>query len=510
MEIPSHGLAAESLTALTESAAALNSSLDLDAVLQTIARSACTVTHAEAANVLLLDDRRTHFVVVAATGRRRDALLGRDFDKSLGIPGEVLRTAKPVNLPDVAKNRKFARELDDIGNSRTRCLIAAPMVHRAEVIGVIEVVNRWDQHPFDEVDEKVLQLFATFATLAAQNARAFEDLRLRFDALRDASARHAPMIGECPQLQEVLDLSRRVAPSNATVLITGESGTGKELAAKFIHSVSRRRGGAFIAVNCAALTETLLESELFGHEQGAFTGASSRKAGWFETAAGGTLFLDEIGEIPKATQAKLLRVLQEREFVRVGGNKPIPCDVRIIAATNRDLKKMMATGDFREDLFYRLSVFPIAMPALRERPGDVPLLARHFVKRTAQNMGLPEPQLDEQTLVALSTYAWPGNIRELQNVVDRAVLMCENGRLEPHHLPADLRGQSPAAVGTTSGHFTPPNGEVTPLAEQERSLIVNALHQCDWNQSEAARRLGISRDLLRTRVKKHNISRPSI
>jgi len=499
MEIPSNGLAAESLAALTESAAALNSSLDLDAVLQTIARSACTVTHAEAANVLLLDDRKSHFVVVAATGRRRDALLGRDFDKGAGIPGEVLRLRQTVNVPDVRNTRKFAREIDDIGNSRTLSLIAAPMMHRAEAIGVIEVANRWDGQPFDDADEKVLQLFATFATVAARNARAFEDLRRRFDALRDASAKHAPMIGECSQLQAVLDLARRVAPSNATVLITGESGTGKELAARFIHASSRRRGGAFIAVNCAALTESLLESELFGHEQGAFTGASSRKTGWFETAGGGTLFLDEIGEISKATQAKLLRVLQEREFVRVGGNKPIPCDVRIIVATNRDLKAMMATGEFREDLYYRLSVFPIAMPALRERPGDVSLLARHFIKRTAQNMGLPEPELDPQTLNVLSNYAWPGNIRELQNVIERAVLMCENGRLEPTHLPADLHLRD---------NHNPSSRDVTPLVEQERQLIESALHQCDWNQSEAARRLGITRDLLRTRVKKHNIVRP--
>lgn len=510
MEIPPNGLTADTLTALTESAAALNSSLDLDAVLQTIARSACTVTHAEAASVLLMNDRRSQFVVVAATGRRRDALLGREFDKGAGIPGEVLKVAQTINLPDVRNTKKFDRDIDDIGNSRTLSLIAAPMLHRSEVIGVIEVVNRWDGQPFDDVDEKALQLFATFATIAAQNAKAFENLRRQFDAVRDAATKHPPMIGECSQIQEVLDLARRVAPSNATVLVTGESGTGKELAARFIHTNSRRKGGAFIAVNCAALTETLLESELFGHEQGAFTGASAKKTGWFETASGGTLFLDEIGEISKATQAKLLRVLQEREFVRVGGAKPIACDVRIIAATNRDLKKMMATGDFREDLYYRLSVFPIAMPALRERPGDVALLARHFIKRTAQNMGLPEPRIDEQTVAVLANYAWPGNIRELQNVVERAVLMCENGRLEPHHLPADLRGGAPVGSNGALRIASSPNsnGELTPLADQERALIVAALQQCEWNQSEAARRLGITRDLLRTRVKKHNISRP--
>jgi len=511
MEIPSTGLTADTLTALTESAAALNSSLDLDAVLQTIARSACTVTHAEAASVLLMNDRRSQFVVVAATGRRRDALLGREFDKGIGIPGEVLKVAQTINLPDVRNTKKFDRDIDDIGNSRTLSLIAAPMLHRSEVIGVIEVVNRWDGQPFDDVDEKALQLFATFATIAAQNAKAFQNLRRQFDAVRDASAKHPPMIGESPQISSVLGLARRVAPSNITVLISGESGTGKELVARLIHSMSRRREGAFIPVNCAALSESLLESELFGHEKGAFTSASSQKAGWFETASGGTLFLDEMGEISKSTQAKLLRVIQEREFVRLGGTKPIACDVRIVAATNRDLKAMMALGEFREDLYYRLSVFPIHMPALRDREGDIPLLAKHFIKHNAKVMGVPEPILIEETLAALSRYNWPGNIREMQNVIERAVLMCEIGRLELSHLPPELRGYSIMKPIMLSENSTIANAEseITSLAEHERTLIVAALNQCEWNQSEAARRLGITRDLLRHRVKKHNISRPS-
>jgi Nif-specific regulatory protein len=341
-------------------------------------------------------------------------------------------------------------------------------------------------------------VFAALAATALQNARAHEDLKQRFAGLRDSVMKEASIIGESPQLRQVLELCERVAPSNATVLLLGETGTGKELAARYIHNGSRRREETFVAINCAALTETLLESELFGHEKGSFTGAHAQRKGWFEVAAGGTLFLDEIGDISRSTQAKLLRVLQEREFVRVGGTKPIPSDGRLVVATNRNLKNMMIDGVFRDDLYYRLSVFPIQLPPLRDRREDIPKLVGHFVVRAAKEFGIPELSVSSKTVETLTQYQWPGNIRELQNVVERAVLMSDGPTLLPCHLPPDIQ------AATTEE----PAEDASTLLGQERSLIVKALKDHNWNQSSAARALGITRYHLRHRIKKYGIQKP--
>ncbi|GMU20123.1 MAG: sigma-54-dependent Fis family transcriptional regulator [Phycisphaerae bacterium] len=502
----SRSLPAESLSALTEAAAAINSTLELNAVLQTIARLAAHVTHAEGSSVLLLDARNERFVVAAAAGGRRDALMGQEFDCRLGIPGHVLRTGNPVSIADAANHARFHRPIDDVGNYRPRSIIAAPMVHRAEVIGAIEVVNRLDGSDFADADLKLLQVFATLAAAATQNARAYEELRHRFEGLREAVLRETHIIGESPLVREMLGLCDRVAPSNATVLILGETGTGKELCARYIHSRSKRSQGTFAAINCAALTETLLESELFGHEKGSFTGAHAQRRGWFELASGGTLFLDEIGEISRSLQAKLLRVLQEKEFVRVGGTRAIACDVRIIAATNRNLKNMMVDGLFREDLFYRLSVFPIHMPPLRDRQEDIPLLVEHFVRRAVQDLRIPlQIQVSRETLAALRQYAWPGNVRELQNVIERSVLMADGNTLLPCHLPPDVA--EILSEEDMDSAATQPSGT---LYAQERALILKALNEQGWNQSRAARVLGVTRDHLRHRIKKYGLQRPSI
>jgi Nif-specific regulatory protein len=486
------------LTALTEAAAAINSTLDLDSVLRTIARLACNVTRAEASNVFSLDGQRGKLVVVAATGHHSDALVGQELDAKLGIPGQVVRTCEPINIPDVRASKHFSSEIDDISSMRTRSALAAPMIHRSAVIGVIEVVNRLDESDFSDSDLKILQVFAALAATALQNARAHEDLKQRFAGLRDSVMKEASIIGESPQLHQVLELCDRVAPSNATVLLLGETGTGKELTARYIHNGSRRREETFVAINCAALTETLLESELFGHEKGSFTGAHAQRKGWFEVAAGGTLFLDEIGDISRSTQAKLLRVLQEREFVRVGGTKPIPSDGRLVVATNRNLKNMMIDGVFRDDLYYRLSVFPIQLPPLRDRREDIPKLVGHFVVRAAKEFGIPELSVSSKTVETLTQYQWPGNIRELQNVVERAVLMSDGPTLLPCHLPPDIQ------VATTEE----PAEDASTLLGQERSLIVKALKDHNWNQSSAARALGITRYHLRHRIKKYGIQKP--
>ncbi len=501
MSLGSHSLPPTSLTALTEAAAAITSTLDLDAVLRTIARLACRVTRGEASNVFSLNGHGGKLVLVAATGHHRDALVGRSFDSALGIPGQVVRSREPLSVTNAHDSKYFCAEVDDISAMRTSAVLAVPMVLRGHVMGVIEVVNRLDGTDFNGNDLKILQVFASLAVSAAQNARAHEDLKERFAGLRDSVAKGTPIIGGSAELRKALELCERVAPSTATVLLLGETGTGKELSARHVHNCSRRAAETFVAINCAALPETLLESELFGHEKGAFTGAHAQRRGWFELASGGTLFLDEIGDISRSTQAKLLRVLQEREIVRVGGTQATKCDVRVIAATNRNLKNMMIDGVFREDLYYRLSVFPIELPPLRERRDDISLLAEHFVEHSVKEFRIPELAVSGKTMDALKQYHWPGNIRELQNVMERAVLMSDGPTLLPCHLPPEIELISP------NGEHHDHDGST--LLGQERRLIVDALKEHGWNQSGAARALGITRYHLRHRVKKYNIQKPS-
>lgn len=499
--LPSYLLPPESLNALTEAAAAINSTLEMDAVLEAVAQSARTVTHAEASAVFLLDPAGRKLRVAAATGPRREAVLGLEFEASAGIAGWVVRGGQSTRVPNAEASPRFHRDMDRLGSYRARSLVAAPMVHRSEVIGVIEVVNRLDESEFSEADLKLLELFATLATSATRNARAHDELRRRYEGLRDSVLRRETIIGESPRIREMLDLCRRVAPTPATVLILGETGTGKELTARHIHNSSKRADQTFIAINCAALPETLLESELFGHEKGSFTGAHAQRLGWFEVAEGGTLFLDEIGEISRSTQSKLLRVLQEREITRVGGTKSIRCDVRVLAATNRNLKHMMIDGLFREDLYYRLSVFPIHVPPLRERSEDLPRLIEHFLRKAAAPIGRDRLRAAPDAVTVLTRYTWPGNIRELQNVIDRSVLMCEDDVLRPEHLPPDLV----AAVDVAP----PRSDNPATLYGQEKSLIVQALEACQWNQTQAAKSLGITRDHLRHRIKRYQIIKPA-
>lgn len=490
-------LSPAALTALTEAAGALNSTLDVTAVLGTIAQLARIVTRSEASCVFNLTGKRSKLTVAAATGHWKDAMEGREFDSRLGIPGQVVRSGQPVMIRDVRNNPRFHREIDEL-SQRTRTLLAVPMIHRGEVIGVVEVVNRRDERDFSEEDLKILQLFATFASSAAANAREHDDLKQQFAGLRDSVMKRTTIIGESPQLKKVLELCDRVARGQTTVLLLGETGTGKEVTARHIHNLSRRRDELFVAVNCAALPENLLESELFGHEKGAFTGAHAQHRGWFEVASKGTLFLDEIGEISRATQAKLLRSLQEKQITRVGGTESIACDTRIIAATNRNLKNMMIDGLFREDLYYRLSVFPIQLPPLRERGDDIPLFVNHFVTKAARECNIRELRVDQETIAALRAYHWPGNIRELQNVMERSVLMSDGATLLPCHLPPEIE--------TVEGGGGA-EAESNTLYGQERALIVQALEKCGWNQSQAARALGITRDLMRHRIKKYGIRR---
>lgn len=328
-------------------------------------------------------------------------------------------------------------------------------------------------------------------TIEAENAELRQEVRKT----------RAPdrMIGSSPAMERVFETIRQVAPSKATVLIQGESGTGKEVAAKAIHSLSTRAEKPFVAVHCAALSPQLLESELFGHEKGAFTGAGERRIGRFEQAAGGTLFLDEIGEIDPMVQIKILRVLGEKSFERVGGNQTIESDVRLIAATNKDLASMVRDGTFREDLFFRLNVVPLTMPPLRTHPGDIPLLASAFLKEMAREHAKPERRFSQEALEALEAHPWPGNIRELRAAVEHAVVLGNGKELTLTDLPTSLRPQI----------SLPAEGEMN-LSRIESTMIQKALEESAGNRTLAAKKLGISRRTLHRHLAQSGIKKSSI
>ncbi len=335
-----------------------------------------------------------------------------------------------------------------------------------------------------------------------------ENLNLR--AQLDSRFGLESLIGESAVMHEVFDTIRQAAPTQATILIQGESGTGKELVARAIHQLSTRSKGAFVAVHCAALSPTLLESELFGHEKGAFTGAAERRRGRFELADGGTLFLDEIGEIPTAIQVKLLRVLEERQFERVGGHQTLDVDIRLIAATNADLTAMTKAGTFRNDLYFRLDVVSITLPPLRKRPEDIPLLIAHFLKEFSEKNNKPVEDITPETLAILTAYQWPGNVRELRNVIERMVVLSRSPRLTVRDLPAALRGAAQTESPGTAVNLKGQSGTspAATMADAERIMIYATLKQHNGNRTLAAEQLGISRRTLQRKLKDYRASEP--
>jgi Nif-specific regulatory protein len=400
-----------------------------------------------------------------------------------------------------------------------RSIMAVPLIFGERVGGVLVFAKRQPDW-FDEGDREVAGGIAVHVVVAVQHQRLAEEqrrltvaeerarqLEQRVERLRGAlSAQHRfeCIIGHAPAFRAALDQAARVAPVRTTVLLTGESGTGKELVARAIHYASRRAEGPFVAINCAALPEALIESELFGHERGAFTGADKLKRGRFELAAGGTLFLDEVGELAPAVQAKLLRVLHDRQYERVGGTATLTADVRLVAATNRDLEQAVADGRFRRDLYYRLAVFRVHLPALREREHDVLILADHFLRELAGRMGRSEPRFSEEARELLLVHRWPGNIRELQNAIERALILADRELISAEHL-----GVVPTAVtGIPSGPAAEerPTPLIQPLAEVEKRSILEALRRAKGNKSRAAAALGLSRGALYTRLRRFHLT----
>jgi len=380
-----------------------------------------------------------------------------------------------------------------------RSIICVPMRVRNRTIGII-TLDSAEGEDFQQQHLYLLNTVAAQAALFIDNLRLQENQKRANLGVRRSLQSENLVIGKSRRMREIIDVVKIVAPTDSTVLIRGESGSGKEVIARTIHRQSDRRDKPMVAVNCGALSPTVLESELFGHEKGAFTGAIQQRLGRFELADGGTLFLDEISEMPLELQVRLLRVLQEQEFERVGGQKTIKVDVRIITATNRDLIKAIRNGSFREDLYFRLKVIELEMPPLRERIDDVPLLAQHFLQSYAGEMGRPTPTLSEEALVAMTRYPWPGNIRELKNAIERAVVLTRDDVIQPHELPLTSHmGDDPE---DSDDDYT--------LAGSEERQIRKVLRVTEWNKTQASKLLGISRARLDRKIKDYDITKASM
>jgi Nif-specific regulatory protein len=386
--------------------------------------------------------------------------------------------------------------LDNEGNSPgssvtdkpARSLLCVPLVAANRPFGIVYLDSANPLAPFAQEDLQLLAAIAGLAAVGIENARQFERLGNENQRLRAEISLQHDMVGQSPRMQQVYRFIEKVAPTDSTVLIHGESGTGKELAARAIHKNSARRDQPFVALNCAALTETLLESELFGHEKGAFTSAICQKKGLLEVAEGGTVFLDEIGELSLTLQAKLLRVLQEREFVRVGGTRPIKLDVRFLAATNKDLQKAVREEKFRTDLFHRLNVISFALPALREHPEDIPLLAEYFAAGHAKKCNRGIQGISPEARASLMQYDWPGNIRELENAMERAVVIGSSDFILPEDLPEALLESAPSPAADGNYHEA--------VRNLKRQLILNAFEQAGGSVTEAAKLLGVNSNYL--------------
>ncbi len=422
--------------------------------------------------------------------------------------GLVWQTQQPLLIPDLTEERRWPQitRLMQEDGMNSFCLV--PLTTAVRRLGAMGF-GSLEKSAYDDADLEFLQQVARQVAVAVDNALAYQQITELKDKLTEEKLyledeirteyNFEEIIGESAALKRILKEVETVAPTDSTVLILGETGTGKELIARAIHNVSKRRERTFVKMNCAAIPTGLLESELFGHERGAFTGAIAQKVGRFELAHGGTLFLDEVGDIPLELQSKLLRVLQEQEFERLGSTRTLRVDVRLVAATNRDLAKMAADKQFRNDLYYRFNVFPITAPPLRERPEDIPLLVRYFVQKYARRMNKRIEAVPTDTMTALSQYQWPGNIRELENLVERSVILSRGPDL---HVPlGELKASATLA----------PNGVAT-LEVAEREHILHVLREVNWvigGPSGAAAKLGMKRTTLQSKMRKLEISRRS-
>jgi formate hydrogenlyase transcriptional activator len=522
---------------LLEVAEAANAHLDLDGVLEAVSVALRPLAQVDAISVSILSGHdKVRLLALYSGGLRRPGeTLGRALNRLLaltpenlddipelplaGSPVEHVRdTRSGLLCADIEREFPFEDHYHLVANG-IRSMVIVPMFVRGEFLGCLAYM-RLSEPLFDEGDRRLLEELSGPVTSAVANALAVREvLRLRAViarenvSLREELAERGmfgEIVGGSAGLRVALAKVQKVAPTETSVLILGETGTGKELIARAIHQRSPRAKGPLVCVNCAALSPGLIASELFGHERGAFTGATERRTGRFELAAGGTIFLDEIGDLPPETQVALLRVLQDQQFERVGSSRTLRADARVVAATHRDLRAAVAAGTFREDLYYRLSVFPIELPPLRERRDDVPALVEHFARRLAVQRGLSYVGVDPDSLDRLMAYDWPGNVRELANVVERAMILSDGGRLQFEDLVPQTMA-APRADGAWVSPATAIQGNLRQgMRAQEKKLIEDALDACQGQVSGArgaARRLGIPPATLDNKIRLYQIDK---
>jgi Nif-specific regulatory protein len=485
------------LNALLRISKAVSSVRGLEALERQVLERIFEVAPADRAAILLcergIDEWTSVFGWDRITGPNQAVQVSRT------IVSQVLSEGVAVLSNDLSANESFS-DTASIVERRIHSVLAVPLEVFDRTLGVIYLDASNPKAHFDENHLQLLTAIGSIAAGALDNARRMESLEQENRRLQAEISLDHNMVGDSPRMRDVYQFIARAAPRDVTVLIFGESGTGKELVARAIHRNSSRADKPCVAINCAALAETLLESELFGHEKGAFTGAIAQKKGKLEVAEGGTVFLDEVGELAPLLQAKLLRVLQEREFERVGGTRTIKLNVRLIAATNRDLDEEVKRGRFREDLFYRLNVVALRMPALRERREDIPLLASYFTSKFSQRSNRPVLGVSPQARACLTTYDWPGNVRELENAIERAVVLGSSDLILPEDLPeAILEKAESAGTGATMTAFH------DALREAKKQLIVNAFEQSQGSYTEAARRLGLHPNYLHRLIRNLNM-----
>jgi Nif-specific regulatory protein len=467
----------------------ISSTLHTGELLSTIATTICQLFNTEGCSILTIEQETGDLIFhTIEGGGSSDELKETRLKADQGIVGWVVSNRKSAYVNDTSADSRFYSGVDKRVGFHTRSVLCAPMEFRGQVLGAIEAINSRDNSGFEEEDLRFLEAVASQAAVALRNAMVFEGVTREKDAYRqELDTPFRTIIGSSKSLKKVIDLAKKVAQSKATVLIRGESGTGKEVFARAIHNWSPRAEKPLMVVNTVALTTELLESELFGHEKGAFTGAVAQKKGKFEIAEGGTVFLDEIGDIAPDIQTKLLRVLQEHEFQRVGGNQNIKSDIRIIAATNRDLEKAVAENKFREDLYYRLNVVTLELPPLRQRIEDIPALTAYLVQKACQSLGLPLLGVDPEAIHTMMDYHWPGNIRQLSNVIERAVILASSDTLGPEDFEIETARVPQGDEGESL--------ENLPLSEAldhfKAKMIRRALTVEKGNQTKAAKRLGL-------------------
>jgi len=513
--LPDESFSSHELELLHDVSASIQAFSDLNDLLQHILKKIKIAYGIEGASIALHDPENEEFYFIRTVEGEEtmdaDDAVPMRFPDDYGVAGWVFRENRSVTITDVEKDDRFANTLNLQQSFRTRSMICTPLNTRKARIGVLYALNKTDG-TFTEHETRLLEILAGSIAISIENARLYGELKEHADYLASENVRLKAevqnrfnlqgIIGSCPAMKKVFNLVEKVIDNTTSVLIQGETGTGKEMIARVIHYSGPLRDNPFVAENCGALSENLLESELFGHVKGAFTGAVADKKGLFEMADGGTVFLDEIADMPAAMQIKLLRVLQEGQVRPVGGSEIIAVNFRLLASSNRDLYQEVVQGRFRDDLFYRIQVFPIILPPLKGRREDIPLLVNHFLNKCAKKFAMPVGRVKPMAMEMLSRFDWPGNIRELENEIERAVCLagpdqeigieCLSEKITAISQDEPLEAASDATIQQT-------------VARLEKKMIVDALRKSGGNRSQAARVLGLTRQGLLNKIGRYEI-----